>query len=85
MNEQMNKLVKKSTVDENKKRSMDTVEPLLTDPPRSGQPPSNGHTQKHRLILACKTNLREATASFLRTTDTGKVQTSIVQYKITSK
>ena len=30
-----------------------TVEPLLTDPPRSGQPPSNGHTQKHRLILAC--------------------------------
>ena len=50
-----------------------TVEPLLTDPPRSGQPLSNGHTQKHRLVLACyqcKTNLREATASLLRTTDT---------------
>ena len=29
-----------------------TVEPLLTDPPRSGQPHSNGQTQNHRLILA---------------------------------
>ena len=27
-----------------------TVEPLLMDPPRSGQPPSSGQTQKQRLI-----------------------------------
>ena len=62
-----------------------TVKPLITDPLKSGQPLYSGQITCPRLILPYISNLREADASQLRTTDTDESQTYLSQTKLPPK
>ena len=65
-----------------------TVKPLITDPPKSRQPPYSGRLTCPRWILPYNeyiTNLREADTSQLRTADTDQAPMYLGQYKTTSE
>ena len=62
-----------------------TVKPLITNPPKSGQPLYSGRLTCPRLTLLYITNLREVGTSQLRTTDTDQPPVYLTNNKITSE
>ena len=65
-----------------------TVEPPITDSPRSDQPLNNGQKQIPQTNLVSNThnnNFRKATTSEFSRTDSGGIPCSNVQQKLTSE